>query len=295
MTHASGALAAGLLSFCNNQTVTKYFRVGIPIKISDVCGLAREAGAAIMAVYQGEHEVELKADDSPLTAADRAAHAVIVEGLRALAPQIPVLSEEDCAISFEERCDWSRYWLVDPLDGTKEFIKRNGEFTVNIALVEDGQPVLGVVFAPALDVLYFAQRGAGAFRQEGAGEAVAIHVRPHRAGEPWRVVASRSHLGEEVGRFLECLGEHELVSMGSSLKLCLVAEGRAHLYPRLGPTSEWDTAAAHCVVDEAGGRVLDTDLQPLAYNTKDSLLNPYFMVSTDTDERWTTCLQNTRM
>lgn len=248
-----------------------------------------------MAVYQGEHEVERKADDSPLTAADRAAHVVIVEGLRALAPQIPVLSEEGCAIPFEERRGWGRYWLVDPLDGTKEFIKRNGEFTVNIALVEDGQPVLGVVFAPALDVLYFAQRGTGAFRQEGAGEAVAIHVRPHRADDPWRVVASRSHLGEEVGRFLECLGEHELVSMGSSLKLCLVAEGRAHIYPRLGPTSEWDTAAAHCVVDAAGGRVLDTDLQPLAYNTKDSLLNPYFIVSTDTDERWTTCLHKTRM
>lgn len=262
--------------------------------LPDVCQIARQAGAAIMAVYQGEHDVELKADDSPLTAADRAAHAVILEGLRALAPETPVLSEEGRPAPFEERGRWRRYWLVDPLDGTKEFIKRNGEFTVNIALIEDGRPVLGVVFAPALDVAYYAQRGEGAFRQEGTAEAAPIRVEPAPQDAPWRVVASRSHLGDEVGRFLDCLGEHELVSMGSSLKLCLVAEGRAHLYPRLGPTSEWDTAAAHCVVEEAGGQVLDTDLKPLAYNTKDSLLNPYFIVCADMDERWTRCLQRTR-
>jgi 3'(2'), 5'-bisphosphate nucleotidase len=242
-----------------------------------VVRIAQRAGAAIMAVYlSGETGETAKADNSPLTLADLAAHRIIVEELNGLAPDIPILSEEAADIAYPVRSQWRRYWLVDPLDGTREFIKRNGEFTVNIALMESGEPVLGVVYAPVPDKCYYGARG-GAFVQHGNAPAQPIAARTHRTGEPIRIVASRSHRDARTEALLERLGEHQTISMGSSLKLCLVAEGVAHLYPRLGPTMEWDTAAAHAVVNAAGGIVCDMAGKELRYNKID-LHNPEFLV-----------------
>jgi len=252
------------------------------MNIQDVINIARSAGEKIMEVYAREDfGTRLKSDDSPLTEADLAAHHVIVDGLQVLDADIPVLSEESSDITWQERQQWERYWLVDPLDGTKEFIKRNGEFTVNIALIDNNEAVLGVVYAPVLDVTYYGDEN-GAFKVTEAGETCEIQVVAHQPGETWKVVGSRSHAGDSLVAFLEALGEHEMVSMGSSLKLCLVAEGAAHIYPRLGPTSEWDTAAAHAVVNAAGGEVVVAETgEALQYNTKESLLNPFFIVQAD--------------
>ena len=247
--------------------------------------IARVAGGKILEIYNSDFAVEEKDDRSPLTAADMASHHAIVDGLQALTPDIPVLSEESKSLPFDVRSGWQTYWLVDPLDGTKEFIKRNGEFTVNIALIHNGVPVLGVVHVPVTGVTYRACEGLGAFRQEAGSEPRRIGVRTLTDG-PVLVVGSRSHRGESLNAFLEKLGEHEMVSMGSSLKICLVAEGAADIYPRLGLTSEWDTAAAQCVVEQAGGTVTDTDMQPLRYNTKDSLLNPFFLVFGESSRDW---------
>jgi 3'(2'), 5'-bisphosphate nucleotidase len=246
--------------------------------MQDIIALARSAGREILAVYDGaEMQQQDKSDGSPLTAADLASHHAIVAGLERLTPELPILSEESAAEDYEVRRQWRKFWLVDPLDGTKEFIKRNGEFTVNIALIEDGVPVMGVVHAPVLGVTYYAERGRGAFMQRGDAPATPIRAVLHAAGEPVKVVASRSHSDERTSALLARLGQHECVSMGSSLKLCLVAEGAAHLYPRLGPTMEWDTAAAHAVVNEAGGMVVDSAGDPLRYNKSD-LHNPEFFV-----------------
>ena len=240
--------------------------------------IARAAGAAIMKIYHGEDFGETsKADNSPLTLADMAAHNVIVEGLRGLTLQYPILSEEAADISYAVRSEWATFWLVDPLDGTKEFLKRNGEFTVNIALVEHGVPVLGVVYAPVLDICYFAARGTGAFMQLGDDAVQTIQAEAHSANSAIKVVASRSHSDARTAALLQKLGNHECISMGSSLKLCLVAEAAAHFYPRLGPTMEWDTAAAHAVVLEAGGMVCDVAQQALRYN-KEDMHNPEFLV-----------------
>ncbi|NWN83797.1 MAG: 3'(2'),5'-bisphosphate nucleotidase CysQ [Halomonas sp.] len=250
--------------------------------LDSVEGIALQAGDAIMSIYSREFSIEEKEDKSPLTEADKAAHEVIVAGLEALPGGIPVLSEED-AEGFAGADDNGRYWLVDPLDGTKEFIKRNGEFTVNIALIESGRPVLGVVVAPALEVSYLAARDVGAFKIEW-GEGKASERRAIRvAGEPvegatWRVVGSRSHPSPDLAAWLETLGSHDMVPMGSSLKLCLVAEGAADVYPRLGPTCLWDTGAAHAVVEQAGGRVETLEAKPLDYATPSEKLNPYFIV-----------------
>ena len=254
--------------------------------LGPLAALAREAGRKILEVYNTEDvAVRQKDDKSPLTEADMASHHAIINGLQALTPAIPVLSEESASQPYSERSTWSRYWLVDPLDGTREFIKRNGEFTVNIALIEDGVAVLGIVHVPVTDTSYLGCQGRGAFKQTGGGDSQPIHVRSLGDG-PVMVVGSRSHRGDSLNRFLERLGEHEMVGMGSSLKLCLVAEGVADIYPRLGPTSEWDTAAAQCVVEQAGGHVTDTDMQPLRYNSKDSLLNPFFLVFGDDSRDW---------
>ena len=246
---------------------------------------AREAGDAILEIYRQDFAVYEKQDASPLTEADLASHRIIVEALRQLTPDIPVLSEEDADIPFEERSQWTSYWLIDPLDGTKEFIKKNDEFTVNIALIREHRPYLGVVHVPATGVTFYGEAGKGAFRMEH-GETRQIHATTH-AGTPLRVAGSRSHAGSSLQTFLENIGAHEIVSMGSSLKLCLVAEGKADLYPRLGPTSEWDTAAAQAVVEAAGGMVTDTSGSPLLYNTKESLLNPHFLVFGDRSRDWT--------
>ncbi len=247
--------------------------------------VSRDAGKAILKIYDQDFSVEHKADDSPLTQADLASHHCITTALQELTPDIPLLSEESAHIPWEERRRWRRYWLIDPLDGTREFVKRNGEFTVNIALIEDGGPVLGVVHVPVTGVTYFGDIDKGAFRQLADQEAVPIHVTKPCAS-PMRVAGSRSHAGDSLKQFLARLPEHSMVSMGSSLKLCLVAEGKADVYPRLGPTSEWDTAAAQAVVEAAGGKVTDTDMHPLRYNQKESLLNPHFLVFGDDSIDW---------
>jgi 3'(2'),5'-bisphosphate nucleotidase len=251
--------------------------------------IAEQAGQLIMTVYQRDFAIQDKQDASPLTEADLLAHQYIVASLGELTPEIPVLSEESADVAGEIRCGWSRYWLVDPLDGTKEFIKRNGEFTVNIALIESGVPVLGVVHAPALGVSYWGAQGQGAFKQAGQEPPRPIHVTAPPAGnQPWHVVGSRSHASAELQEFVERMANAELVSMGSSLKLCLVAEGAADLYPRLGPTSEWDTAAAHAVVNAAGGQVFAwPELSPLRYNQRaDTVLNPHFIVCAQPHPAW---------
>ncbi|MFP1723218.1 3'(2'),5'-bisphosphate nucleotidase CysQ [Lonsdalea quercina] len=243
--------------------------------LEHICQLAREAGDAIMQIYEGQEPVEVrhKQDDSPVTAADIAAHKVIAYGLTAAYPMIPLLSEEDPP-PWSERQHWQRYWLVDPLDGTKEFIGRNGEFTVNIALIEDGKPVLGVVYVPVTGVMYAAAEGK-AWKEE-CGVRLPIQVQDAR---PPLVVVSRSHADAELQDYLAQLGDHQTVAIGSSLKFCLVAEGKAQLYPRFGPTSVWDTAAGHAVALAAGAQVNDWKGQPLSYFPSESFLNPGFRVS----------------
>lgn len=273
---------------------------------------ALNAGADIMAIYNtADFGVETKADDSPLTRADTAAHNRILRELQTIDPDTPVLSEESAEIHWAERQHWNTYWLVDPLDGTKEFIKRNGEFTVNIALIKNGEPVWGVVYAPALDILYQggpATRGAWKINTDsqsntqnsesphaaaggGLGGTSAedrqaslqngqeqIRVAQPEPNRPVRIVGSRSHGSPEFEAFLAQYDNPEIKSMGSSLKICLIAEGAADIYPRLGPTSEWDTAAAHAVLLGAGGTIVDADTeQPLGYNQKESVLNPHFI------------------
>lgn len=251
-----------------------------------VADLARQAGEKILAIYDTEFGVELKDDDSPLTAADLAAHGALCAGLGALTPDLPVFSEEAADIPFTIRSGWRRYWLIDPLDGTREFVKRNGEFTVNIALIEDHRPILGVVHIPVKGVTYFAARGQGAFRQHTGKTAEVIRTRKTSA-VALALAGSRSHATERQNRFMEILGGNaKLRSIGSSLKFCLVAEGGVDLYPRFGPTSEWDTAAAHCIVLEAGGIVTDLDFRPLEYNRKESVINPDFLAIGDPGFDW---------
>lgn len=246
--------------------------------------IAREAGHKILEIYETDYAIEHKDDRTPLTDADMAAHHHIEAGLQTLTPDIPILSEESASIPFEERKQWSRYWLVDPLDGTREFIKRNGEFTVNIALIDEQEAVLGVVHVPVSGVSYFGARGQGAWRRDGDGKPERIQTR--EIPDKPTIAGSRSFRGDSLNNFLGNLGEHEFISMGSALKSCLVAEGRADVYPRFGPTSEWDTAAAQCVVEEAGGVITDVDMRRMRYNTKESLLNPHFFVSGDPDKDW---------
>lgn len=246
-----------------------------------VVQIARHAGRAILDVYGSEFETFTKADASPVTAADLRAHQLIMAGLEALAPPLPVLSEESAAIPWHERSGWQRYWLVDPLDGTKEFVSRNGEFTVNIALIDTHRPVLGVVHIPVSDTTYSGIPGEGAWREANDRGAVRIGVRPF-AARPLRVLGSRSHGNAALGARLECMGDHELRAVGSSIKLCVVAEGQADFYPRLGPTSEWDIAAGQAVLEAAGGQVVAAATgQPLRYNTKDDYLNPDFLAYGD--------------
>lgn len=252
--------------------------------------IARDAGEQILHIYNNEFSIEEKADKSPLTDADMAAHNTIIEGLASLTPEIPVLSEESAKLPFEERQTWDTYWLVDPLDGTREFIKRNGEFTVNIALINNHKSIIGVIHVPVLDVDYYAWLGGGSFKQVKNGEIKPIKVKK-LDNTKLTVAGSRSHGSDEMKAYMKNLGDAELLSMGSSLKFCLVAEGQADLYPRLGLTSEWDTAAAQCIVEQAGGYVTKTDMSPLEYNTKDSLLNPFFFVFGDNSRDWSTYLE----
>jgi len=244
--------------------------------LDKVLEIADTASRKVMEIYQTDFEVQTKDDNSPITAADIASHHVIVDGLKALTPDIPILSEESANAPWDERKGWTRFWLVDPIDGTKDFTNRTGEFTVNIALIENGEPVMGVVTAPALEEAYWGIKGQGAWKREADGSTRKLEVaNPPKAV---RAVASKNHMNEETSTFIEQLGDHELVQAGSSLKFCRIAEGQADIYPRLGPTCEWDTGAAHAVLVAAGGKVTQLDGTPLAYG-KEDVLNPYFVAS----------------
>ena len=244
--------------------------------LDKVLEIADSASRKVMEIYRTDFEVQTKEDNSPITAADLASHHVIVDGLRALTPEIPILSEESANAPWTERKNWTRFWLVDPIDGTKDFTNRTGEFTVNIALIENGEPVMGVVTAPALDEAYWGIKGLGAWKRDADGNTRKLEVvDPPKAV---RAVASKNHMNDETRAFIEQLGEHELVQAGSSLKFCRIAEGQADIYPRLGPTCEWDTGAAHAVLSAAGGKVSQLDGTPLAYG-KEDVLNPYFIAS----------------
>ena len=254
------------------------------IVVEAIVAIAEAAGKAVMEIYGQDFAIEYKDDQSPLTEADTRSHELIVGALKARYPEIPVLSEEGKGIPYEERSRWEYFWLIDPIDGTKEFIKKNGEFTVNIALIHRETPVLGIVYAPALGEMYWAKRGEGAYKN-GVRLPLFVNAYPEKR---LKVVASKSHLSAETQAFIDALAQStetiEQVSRGSSLKLCMVAEGTADLYPRMGPTMEWDTAAADAVVRESGKMTCRYDpaapqhRDPLVYN-KVSLLNPWFIVS----------------
>jgi len=267
-------------------------------KVKAVCC---EAGAAILDIYNSKKEisVELKKDDSPITLADLLAHKILVKGLKDCIPGTPILSEESDLPPFEERRAWSLYWLIDPLDGTKEFLSRNGEFTVNVALIFQGYPVLGVVHVPVSGESYLGGRGIGARKvsnglvevgKEQAVQTEAIAVRQVQADQEITIVASRRHGAEKVEKIADALrntgASVKVVSVGSSLKFCLIAEGKADLYPRIGPTSEWDTAAAQAILEAAGGSVVDTVLSPLLYNQKENILNTSFYAIGDKNYDW---------
>jgi 3'(2'), 5'-bisphosphate nucleotidase len=248
--------------------------------------LARRAGEAIMDIYRQDFDVELKDDCSPLTAADLAAQKVIAAGLAQLDPVLPLVSEEASQSPWEQRRTWSRYWLVDPLDGTREFVKRNGEFTVNIALIDQGEPVMGVVLAPVTEELFAAARGHGAWWQVQT-DAEWERISTRELSNPPVAAGSRSHGGMAEALMRRLLGEnYHLQPLGSSLKFCLLARGAADIYLRRGPTSEWDTAAAQCVLEEAGGAVLDLTGKPLRYNRGESLINPEFLAVGDMGIDW---------
>ncbi|HEY5971560.1 MAG TPA: 3'(2'),5'-bisphosphate nucleotidase CysQ [Pseudoxanthomonas sp.] len=249
-----------------------------------VIAIAREAAAAILGVYENAFDVEHKADASPLTAADLAAHRIIVDGLERLTPDWPILSEEAAEIPWETRRHWPRYWLVDPLDGTREFVKRNGEFTVNIALIDHGIAVIGVVLAPVGGLLWHAARGHEAYRRDGETDML-LRTRAPATGT-LRVAASRSHRDARTDALLARIGDAETVGLGSSLKFCRIAEGVLDVYPRFGPTSEWDTAAAQCVLEAAGGVVIAPDGRPFRYNQRPTLLNGDFLALGDPELPW---------
>ncbi|WP_397596637.1 3'(2'),5'-bisphosphate nucleotidase CysQ [Silanimonas sp.] len=277
MSAASGADAA--------EAAVRYAALRAP-----AIALAEAAGRAIMAVYARDFAVEAKDDRSPLTEADLASHRLLVAGLEALTPDIPVLSEESAALDPAERRAWPRLWLVDPLDGTREFVKKNGEFCVCIALVEHGVPMLGLVHAPVTGVTWSALAGEGAWRREAGADDVALGAKvpspDAQAGVGLRVAASRSHLDPRTAALLERLPEAERVPMGSALKFGLLAEGRLDLYPRFGPTSEWDTAAGQCLVEAVGGAVLDLEGRALRYNQRDTLLNGDFIAVAEAGLPW---------
>ncbi|GGE57738.1 3'(2'),5'-bisphosphate nucleotidase CysQ [Streptosporangium jomthongense] len=239
-----------------------------------VIKVADEASEKVLHIYQSDFKVSYKEDESPITAADVASHEIIVKGLRNISPDIPILSEEGAQAPWEERKHWRRFWLIDPIDGTRDFTQRTGEFTVNIAMIEDGVPVMGVVTAPALKEAFWGIKGEGAHKRDRTGQVHRIRVAEPKATR--RVVASKNHMNDETRNFIRALGPHRTVQAGSSLKFCRIAEGHADLYPRMGPTSEWDTGAAHAVLLAAGGNVYTLDGEPLQYG-KEDVLNPYFI------------------
>lgn len=247
--------------------------------IKEVILISKKAGVSILDIYnQSNIEIDVKDDDSPLTQADIASHNTIVNSLMNLTPEIPILSEESSYIDFDERSKWETYWLVDPLDGTKEFLKRNGEFTVNIALIENNTPILGVIFVPATNESYWGSRKYGSFYSSDGKNIKQLNV-SKGSWDSLSIVTSRSHVNEELQVLLNEIDNFNLVSRGSSLKFCLIASGEADIYPRFGLTSEWDIAAGEAIVKFAGGHITNIDNNQLLYNKKESFLNPYFIVS----------------
>ena len=261
--------------------------------VEPVKAIAREASRRILEIYLSGFSVTKKADKSPVTEADIVAHESILQGLTRLAPAIPVLSEEAADINFAERSRWDWLWLVDPLDGTREFIRHNGQFSVNIALLHRHRAIFGLILIPITGVCYFAYQRGGACKEIPLHAPRVIHTRPIHAEQPIRVTGSRaSYTGKTLQAYLESLGKHDYVGVGSALKSCLVAEGKVDLYPRFGPTYEWDTAAAQVIVEEAGGGVTDTQMRPLRYNARPTLLNPDFFVFGDPGQDWSRYLPN---
>tara|TARA_X000000368_G_scaffold417570_1_gene414328 strand:+ start:859 stop:1671 length:813 start_codon:yes stop_codon:yes gene_type:complete len=247
--------------------------------INTLIEISKMAGEAIMKIYETDFEVMVKGDESPLTEADLSSNKIICKSLREITPKIPILSEESSNISFTERSKWDEYWLIDPLDGTKEFIKRNGEFTVNIALIKDKTPILGIIFVPATAETYWGCSDFGSFYQENnVSEKISVS---DNQGKSTKIVSSRSHVSPEMNGLLNEIGDYELINKGSSLKLCLVARGLADVYPRLGPTCEWDIAAGHAIVSNAGGVLLNINGEKIQYNKKEDYLNPYFIASSN--------------
>jgi len=245
--------------------------------ILNINNIVYDAGQAVLDIYDTTFEVETKSDNSPLTLADKKSNEIIDLGLKSLFPNIPILSEEGRDIPYSERKKWDIFWLVDPLDGTKEFVKKNGEFTVNIALISNNYPIFGSVYAPYKKELFWAYDGLGAWKSENHNKEQRIKVISNDTKK--RIVISRSHPNEKVTQFINQYENHQLIRMGSSLKLCCIADGKADIYPRLGPTSEWDIGAAQCIVEEAGGSVLEyKSNRRLSYN-KENILNPFFIVS----------------
>ena len=271
----------------------QHYNVSMHINLNTlehIIRISRKAGDAILKIYAQDFSVEKKADASPLTEADLASHRVIIDALKEFTPDIPVLSEESSELlRTGEWREWTTYWLIDPLDGTKEFVKRNGEFTVNIALIKNHRAVLGVVHIPVSNITYAGASELGAYKlQENDSDLdISSKISSEQSPQiPYRIVASRSHQSEALKEYLHAIGEHEILAMGSSLKFCLIAEGKADCYPRFGLTSEWDTAAAQAIVEAAGGQVTKLDGTPLQYNTKDEILNPFFMVTASSAKDW---------
>ncbi|MFK5892697.1 MAG: 3'(2'),5'-bisphosphate nucleotidase CysQ [Pseudomonadota bacterium] len=266
----------------------------MPINIDDVLlrsllpqvlELVKRAGKKILEVAEQCIDIDCKIDNTPVTNADLAANELIVSELSHLDSKFPVLSEESTKIPFSQRKLWNTYWLVDPLDGTREFINNNGEYSINIALIHEHKAIFGVIYAPVQGVIYYAYKGAGAYKIDGLNKPEQLHVNDQKRC-PLIIACGNNQPGDEFEEFVKQLGDVAFIAMGSSLKSCLIADGSADLYARLGPTSEWDTAAAQCIVEEAGGCLTNLKMQPLTYNTKDSLLNPHFLVYGDKNEDW---------
>ena len=250
------------------------------IILSDLLEVSKNAGKAIMEIYETNFEVKLKRDNSPVTEADMLSHEIICNSLRKITPTIPIISEESSDISFEMRSSWEKYWLIDPLDGTKEFITKNGEFTVNIALIEYSKPVLGVIHAPALNKTYWGSKELGSsYYQKNSQKEVEIKIRDFKDRDTLRIMISRSHPSEDLEKWLNNINKYKIVTMGSSLKLCALAKGDADIYPRFGSTCEWDIAAGHAILKYAGGSVLTLEKKELEYGKKESFINPYFIAS----------------
>jgi len=254
--------------------------------LNDVVSLAKLAGNQVLNVYRSDFTVEYKTDKSPITVADLASHDFICQGLNRLTPDLPVISEESNLVCFEKRQSWDKYWLIDPLDGTKEFLEKNGEFTINIALIEQYKPSLGVIFVPSRNICYFARKGIGAYKQVGQSEAKIVHSRAWKEESAITAVISRRHGMKELKKFLTQFSNLNLLYCGSALKFCWVAEGLADIYPRFSPTFEWDTAAGQCILNEAGGQVIDNTGQELQYNRSSSLQTPNFLALADKKHPW---------